>query len=77
MVSDVCCSHDINIDHTSQCKPKPFRTQEHITRYPDYLIIQLLRFKTVQVGDQNIIQKINTKVTNAKSILVTRTPYNP
>ena len=70
-----CCSHDNNIDHKPQCKPKPFRTQEHITRYPDYLIVQLLRFKTVQVGDQNIIQKINTKVTNAKSILVTRTPY--
>ena len=54
-----CCSHDNNIDHKPQCKPKPFRTQEHITRYPDYLIVQLLRFKTVQVGDQNIIQKIN------------------
>ena len=66
-----CCNHDSSIEHGKKCKPKPFQTTYQITRYPQYLILQLLRFEQTPTGPQ----KIKTKVTNCKSIDIQKTNY--
>ena len=71
MRCEVCCSHDESIDHNKKCKPKPFVTQEQLTKHPQYLIVQLLRFQPTESG----IIKIENKILNAKTITIQQTEY--
>ena len=68
-----CCnnSHSKNTEHGKKCKQKPYRTQESITRHPQYLILQLFRFQQTPTGTQ----KITTKVTHCRSIDIQKTEY--
>ena len=71
MRCEVCCSHGDGIDHNKKCKPKPFVTQEQLTKHPQYLIVQLLRFQPTESG----IIKIENKILNAKTITIQQTEY--
>ena len=67
-----CCKHQAGEEHDKRlCKKKPFSTQDHVTKHPQYLILQLLRFQQGQRG----LQKIEAKVIDIRSIDIQETKY--
>ena len=67
-----CCHHDASVEHDKRlCKQKPFSTTEYVTRHPQYLILQLLRFRQTPEG----IRKINANISDVSNINIQETQY--